>query len=254
MKKSVFEILNKNRNIRYIYKSDEFRFYQKYKEILFDSYDFNKYADVKDNFDIIKANIILRGILNKNTLDKILKQELNNHSFNTVEQINKNIKGRAEYLTHMVINDYKIYIPFFNIATNYIYLNDFFKLNSSPYDSLFKNYSAYIIDTFECYKDKIFESQFTELVKVTNDSVSNAFYHFGLRTIFIINNQGFLDNYICIFDKNMSNIDESNLIERIKIVVDAYYKNDINKFIYSLYEGKLISNKVFIKLCKVKGI
>lgn len=84
--------------------------------------------------------------------------------------------------------------------------------------------------------------------------MSNAFYHFGLRTIFIINNQGFLDNYICIFDKNMSNIDESNLIERIKIVVDAYYKNDINKFIYSLYEGKLISNKVFIKLCKVKGI
>ncbi len=154
----------------------------------------------------------------------------------------------------MKYEDFKIYIPFFNISTNNIYSNEFFKLKEVPYNDLMKNYIYFLIDPFETYKLNIFESNFTELVKIYSDNTSSAYFHFNLRTIFIINDQGFIDNTIHIFDRKMKYVDTTNIIERIKPAIRAYYKNDIAGFIYSLNEEKLISHEVFRKLCKIKRI
>lgn len=252
--KSVFEVLKKYRNNKFINTSEEVKFYDKYCEVLYDNNNFVKYTEINDLFDIIKSNIIIRSILNKNTIDKIIKEEINNHDFNTVEEIQNNIKNRFFNLPYMKYEDFKIYIPFFNISTNNIYSNEFFKLKEVPYNDLMKNYIYFLVDPFETYKLNIFESNFTELVKIYSDNTSSAYYHFNLRTIFIINDQGFIDNTIHIFDKKMKYVDTTNIIERIKPAIRAYYKNDIAEFIYSLNEEKLISHKVFRKLCKIKKI
>lgn len=252
--KSVFEVLKKYKNNKFINTSEEVKFYDKYCEVLYDNNNFVKYTEINDLFDIIKSNIIIRSILNKNTIDKIIKEEINNHDFNTVEEIQNNIKNRFFNLPYMKYEDFKIYIPFFNISTNNIYSNEFFKLKEVPYNDLMKNYIYFLVDPFETYKLNIFESNFTELVKIYSDNTSSAYYHFNLRTIFIINDQGFIDNTIHIFDKKMKYVDTTNIIERIKPAIRAYYKNDIAEFIYSLNEEKLISHKVFRKLCKIKKI
>ncbi len=252
--KSVFEILKKYKNNKFINSSEEVKFYDKYCEVLYDNNNFIKYTEINDLFDIVKSNIIIRSILNKNTIDKIIKEEISNHDFNTVEEIQNNIKNRFFNLPYMKYEDFKIYIPFFNISTNNIYSNEFFKLKEVPYNDLMKKYVYFLIDPFETYKLNIFESNFTELVKIYSDNTSSAYYHFNLRTIFIINDQGFIDNTIHIFDKKMKYVDTTNIIERIKPAIRAYYKNDIAEFIYSLNEEKLISHKVFRKLCKIKKI
>ncbi len=252
--KSVFEILKKYKNNKFINSSEEVKFYDKYCEVLYDNNNFIKYTEINDLFDIVKSNIIIRSILNKNTIDKIIKEEISNHDFNTVEEIQNNIKNRFFNLPYMKYEDFKIYIPFFNISTNNIYSNEFFKLKEVPYNDLMKKYVYFLIDPFETYKLNIFESNFTELVKIYSDNTSSAYYHFNLRTIFIINDQGFIDNTIHIFDKKMKYVDTTNVIERIKPAIRAYYKNDIAEFIYSLNEEKLISHKVFRKLCKIKKI
>ena len=254
MKNSVFEVLKKYKNNKFINNSEEIKFYNKYCEVLYDNNNFVKYTEINDLFDVVKSNIIIRSILNKNTIDKIIKEEISNHDFNTVEEIQNNIKNRFFNLPYMKYEDFKIYIPFFNISTNNIYSNEFFKLKEVPYNDLMKNYIYFLIDPFETYKLNIFESNFTELVKIYSDNTSSAYYHFNLRTIFIINDQGFIDNTIYLFDKKMKYVDTTNIVERIKPAIRAYYKNDAAEFIYSLNEEKLISHKVFRKLCKIKKI
>ena len=251
--KSVFKILEIYKNNKFINKSDEVKFYDKYCEVLYDN-NFSKYTEINNCFDIIKSNIIIRSILNKNTIDKIIKEEMTNHDFNTIDEIQNNIKERFYNLPYLKYQDFNIYIPFFNIATNNIYSNEFFKLKEIPYCDLFKNFSSFYMDPFETYKLNLFESNFTELIKIYADNTSTAYYHFNLRTIFIINDQGYIDNIIHLFDKYMKYIDTTNIIERIKPAIKSYYKNDVASFIYSLNEEKLISHKVFRKLCKIKKI
>ncbi len=251
--KSVFKVLEKNKNNKIINKSDEVKFYDTYCEILYDN-NFSKYTEINNCFDIVKSNIIIRSILNKNTMDKIIKEEMTNHDFNTIEEIQNNIINKIYNLPYMKYQDFKIYIPFFNIYTNNIYSNEFFKLKEEPYKDLMKNYVSFLLDPFETYKLNLFESNFTELIKIYSDNTSSAYYHFNLRVIFIINDQGYIDNIIHIFDKHMKYVNTTNIIERIKPAIRAYYKNDIAGFIYSLNEEKLISHKVFRKLCKIKKI
>lgn len=252
--KKIYDVLNKYRNNKVIFKSTEFSFYNKYCEILYDNKNFKKYTEINNLFDLIKSNIIIRIFLNKNTIDKYIKEETLNKKFNTQEQIILNIKKQINNVICMKYKNFNIYIPFFNVETNDIYINHIEKLNSKPYSDLLKNYESFLINPFENYTLNLFESGFTELVKISSDNSSTAYYHYELRTIFIINNQGYLDNIISIFDKKIKNIDNTNLMNRIKVAVEKYYNNDISGFIYSLYEEKLISNKVFRKLCKIKKI
>ncbi len=252
--KNIYSILNKYKNNRIINKSNEFSFYNKYCEILYDNVNFKKYTEINNLFDLIKANIIIRSLLNKNYIDKCIKTEFSNKKFNTKEEIICNINNKINNLIYMDYNSYKIYIPLFNLETNNIYVNYIEKMNVNPYDKLFNKFEYFLINSFEVYKLNLYESRFCELVKIIEDDTSVAYYHYELRTIFIINNQGYLDNIISIFDKNMKNINNDNIIERIKMVMLKYFEGDLSGFIYSLYEEKLISNKVFRKLCKIKRI
>ena len=113
-----------------------------------------------------------------------------------------------------------------------------------------KKYDSFIIDPFESYNVDLFSSLFTQLVKIDESFTSVAFYHYDFNAIVIINKQGTVDNVIYLFDKYMKNPHKYNIIDKVKPLVQAYYNNDFNHFVYLLYKNDLISYHVFRKICK----
>ncbi len=250
----LFDYLYKVRNKRHFINSDEYIFFNKYKHLLEDEQSFMFYADTESLFDILKANIIIKGILNKNTIEQIIEEEYLNKNFNTNNEIIENIKERSLDLPYLRVEDQKIYIPFFNRSTNLVYTTNFEEILKEPYIDLTKKYAPFVVNPFETYQMDLFESLFTKFVRVMEDETSVAFYHYDLRTIFIINKQGYLDNYICLFDKYLKNPSEERIIDRIRTVIKYYYENNLTSFLYSLYENSLISYYVYRRLCKWKKI
>lgn len=250
----IFDILYKKRNKNRIKKSEEIAFFNKYKRLLIDSNVFSSYADNENIFDIIKANIFIQGLINKNTLDLIIGEEVLNKNFNTKEKISENIIEKCKELPFIDVGKEKIYIPFFNIATNKIYAEEFYLMTKKPYSSLKKDYSAYIIDPFDTYNIKIYDSPFTKFVKAYEYNKSVAFYHYDLDIVFVINEQGYLDTMICLFDKYIKKVNREHLMERLNKVIKYYFNNDLTNFVYSMYDENFISYKVFKKLCKIKRI
>jgi len=251
---TTFKILYKYRNKRAINKCNEVKFFNRYKDILKDNDSFMSYAEPFQVFDIIRGNIIIRSLLNKNTLDKIIDDEYSNKKFNLNEEINEIIREKSLELPFIRSKGFKIFIPFFNISTNLVYSKEYEKFYLEPYKDLKKKFAPFIINPFETYQLDVFDSLFTNLVKVSSDRSSVAFYHYDLKIIFIINDQGYLDSTITLFDKYLKNPNFEHIIERVKPIINAYYDADLKTFVYQLYENKLISYKVFRKLCKEKKI
>ena len=250
----LFDYLYFERNKKFFNDSEEFNFFKSYKRVLENEPSFAFYADTDSLFDIIKANIIIKGILNKNTLEQIIEEEYLNKNFNMTDEIIENIKERSLDLPYLKIEDQKVFIPFFNRSTNLVYTNNFEELFKEPYIDLTKKFAPFIVNPFETYQIDLFDSLFTKFVRVSEDLTSVAFYDYDLRTIFIINKQGYLDNFICLFDKHLKNPSEDRIIERIKLVIKEYYDNNLTGFLYSMYENSLISYYVYRKLCKWKKI
>ena len=117
-----------------------------------------------------------------------------------------------------------------------------------------KKYDSFIIDPFESYNVDLFSSLFTQLVKIDESFTSVAFYHYDFNAIVIINKQGTVDNVIYLFDKYMKNPHKYNIIDKVKPLVQAYYNNDFNHFVYLLYKNDLISYHVFRNICKTSKL
>jgi len=254
MKNSIYKILYKKRNRKIFRDSDEILFYKRNNYILKDNNYFSRYLDIDNIFDIIKANIIIKSIINKEKIEKNIEREFFiNKNFNSLEVIKKNITSFYDNLPFLELeNKQKIFVPFFNESINYIYQNNYELIEEEPYNLLKKKYSIFIIDPFEIYKDKLFDSDFTNLIRINENDSSIAFFHYSLNTIFFISKQGYLDNFLVLFDKYLKNPNKSKIIERVKNSVSFYYKNNHQNFLYSLYDNKLISPYIYNKLCKIK--
>ena len=250
----LFKILEKECNKTKINRSEEYKFYSANKfELNKNSY-FEEYTEARDVFDIICANIVIWGIKNKETLDKIIDEEYFSVSERKIENIKKEINDRALDLPYFKIRNIKVYIPFFNLNTNAIYSINSEKMSEEPYINLADNYNAFLTNPFTTYGVDIFDFLSTKLVRILESSTAVAFYHFDFNVIFIINRQGSLDNTIYLFDKKIKKPNYSHIVERIKPVVQAYFDGNLNDFIYLLYKNELISFKVFRKICKEKKL
>ena len=255
MNHHIYKYLYEERNKKRIYSSKEYHFFKDYRYLLEENIASINFDKVDDIFDIIKCNILIKSIINKINLDLIIEEELLNKNFNTNQQIRQNIVNRSRDLPYLLTSEnQKIFIPFFNKSTNLIYSEKFEDINKPPYDDLKKKYEAFLVNPFETYKISIFDSIFTQLIKVDEDETSFAFYHYDLCVIFIISKQGYLDNFITLFDKHIKTINREKIIQRVKNVVKNYYENNFIDFIFSLYENKLISYTVYKRISKWKNI
>lgn len=249
METSVYKILEKNKN-KFSNNNEEELYFSKYKYLLKQDSNFNKYLENVTPFTLIQANIIIRGLKNKEDMDNLIIEGFNNK----ISNLNDILKERCLDYPYIKYDDYRVYFPFFNRITNEVYSNEVNRLKDSPYNDLFLNYKPFIVDPFDTYGVDLYDSTFTKLVRVDEDLTSVAFYSYHMNAIFIINKQGTLDNVIYLFDKYLKNINKSHVIDRVKEVVKCYYSNNLHLFITTLYKNEFISYKVYKRLCKAKKI
>lgn len=252
--KSVFKILEHERSKSIISHSEEVKFFNSHKYLLKSDNLFSIYSEANNIFSIIQANIIIKSIINKEYLDDIISEEYLKNDNSNLKVIKNKIKERSLDLPCIKYKKYKVFVPFFNKITNIIYSIDNEKMNNDPYLGLKKKFSPFIVDPFETYNIELYDSTFTHLIKVDEDTTSVAFYDYNLSCIFIVNKQGSLDNIIYLFDKRIKNKDSSGIIERIKPIIKSYYENNLNDFVYNLYKNGFISYYVFNKICKEKNL
>lgn len=250
----IFKELEKARNKKRIKNADEYKFYQEHKTLLSQNAYFDKYNECTQLFDIICANIVINGIINKNTLDNLIEEEYFDNKNENVELIKQNIKEKTLDLPYAKINDLKIYIPFFDYSTNEVYSNNNEKMFQEPYIYLRENFKPFLCNPFLYYGVDLFNSLFTKLIMVDESATCVAYYHYDFDAIFVINRQGGLDNTIFLFDKRLKKPKRSNIVERIRPLIKSYFDGNINDFIYLLYKNELISYKVFRKICNGKKL
>lgn len=242
---TLFQTLLKAQAPTFFEKSEEYSFYRRNSYILSDHESIAHLAKAEDFFGVIRANIVIRAILNKEEIEKILSQDQN-------IEANEQINALLASLPHIVWKGEKIYVPIFPAALAGLYTSSFKKLFESPYKKLLSNYDAAIIDSFDYYGHALYESDFAKLTVIKKHDDAIAVYDKYSESIYIINEQGRLDNTIALFDKHLKAPNKDHVARRAKKVVEAYFENKREELVDSLFEEKFISEKLYKSLVEEK--
>ena len=149
--------------------------------------------DVRDSFDVIRANIVLYGCLNS----VILENEIENLK-GYIKVNSKSSHTNLLKIYHEIISEQpyyqegseKIYIPIFSRALNQIYYENPEKLLTYPYNSLKDNFKDTVVDPFDTYGHELYNSHFTRLVKIKTVDKEAAFFHYDTNTIYLLTIKG----------------------------------------------------------------
>lgn len=256
---NIYTVLEKKKAKRKSFESsEEYKFFLTHRHILDKLPRFSfLYRSENNDFDVFRANIILHAYINKQTIEKEVKSLMDYHK-NGIKiepkQFSQTIKEKILDLPYLLDDKQKIYIPFFTRAINSIYVRESIKLLSYPYDSLSSSFVDSLIDPFDLYGYKLYNSNFTRLVLVKeNDGKEAAYFHYDTNTIYMVNDQGRLDAKIVLFDKYLNNPSYSHMLERITPVINAYFACSRSEFIEALYKNKFISSRLLALLRKSEG-
>ncbi|MCD8195338.1 MAG: hypothetical protein LUD22_03490 [Coprobacillus sp.] len=244
---NIYDFLSRYKKKRTSFqKSMEYKYFIDHRHLLLRMPKYAFLYDSDDNeFDMMRANIILRSLISKDIIEKkiveissSLKKESNVHS-KLVSELRKSFVDLPYYLEGKT----KIYLPIFNRPLNYFYSREPEKLLEPPYDKLMTDFNVYLVDPFDTYGPEIYASLFTRLVLVGQNGKEYAYFHYDTYTIYIINSEGRLDHQIVLFDKWIPKVDKNDLIDRIRPVIDAYFNFDRDRFYACLIESKLVSER-----------
>ena len=239
----LFETLEKKQKRVPLHKSEEYFYFLENRAYLnnLDMYRF--LTSPKNEFDLIRANIIVRSLKNKKLLDDSIEYAYHQSQMKTADAINF-IHERMTGLPYIQDGDVKIYIPIFSKAINSLYYQDYGRLLKAPYNLLFTEFESSCIDLFETYSFSLYDSMFTKYITVYRDEEVLVVYHYDFHSLYVINDQGRLDAKIALFDRYMRKIVTNHIVERVKPVVMAYLNDDKEAFLNALSENKLISYKL----------
>lgn len=243
---SIYQILDSKKKARRNFDfSEETKFFLSHRTLLGKFPRFSNLYDSEENeFNIIRANILFQGYLNKEMIELEAKNIAEHGGLdhaNFVLALKERIVGQPYYKE----NDQKIYIPFFSRALNEIYLNEPEKLLTEPYSELAKSFEDSCIDPFDTYGAELFNSYFTRLIKVGQKGTETAFFHYDTNTIYFVTDQGRLDNKLVLFDKYIKRPVYTHMLERITPVVNAYFNNQREEMVKSLLDNNLISETMY---------
>ena len=245
MKKLLNYIASKAKKRTEFEQSEEYRFFLENRHYLTKSPRFiYLYEPGAEPFNVMRANVVLYGYLNKMNMEKEVE---NLRSY--INTNNKNNHANFLKLFHEIISDQpyyqddkvKIYIPFFTRSLNRIYFEEPEKLLTSPYDGLKERFQDTVIDPFDTYGSELYNSHFSRLVKVKQLDKETAYFHYDTNTIYFVNEQGRLDASVVLFDRYLHHPSYSHMLERIRPVVDAYFDFNREEFIRLLYDNGFIS-------------
>lgn len=229
-------------NVKKLSDSFEKKYYDEYNN-LFSRYGFlNVYNDITDSFELIKTIVVLEGLNNKRKIENEAEiyTEVELSEENKHEVIHKK-------LPYFEFEDVKIYVPFFSKEFNVHYDTKLDSLTRPHFDSLKEDFDSSVINPFDTYGYKLFDSQFTRLVLIDEykDEGVAVFYHIGFESIYIITDQGTCDAIIPIFDNNIKKKNKDKLFERISSLMKLYFANDREGFVDALLSLELISKHLY---------
>ena len=121
----LFTLLNKRAKFRRLAKSPEFAFFLKHRALLLSIDVYRPLFNLEDAFALTRANIILRGLLNKRIIDRYL-DDIGQQSIQSHGRI-KHHWIRDQFLAWKALphffkyDDKTFYLPFFNQTLNYMY-------------------------------------------------------------------------------------------------------------------------------------
>lgn len=245
----LFDLLEKKKKRRNAFhNSNEYAYFVRNKSRLkeFTSFPYLQKNRLSD-FDIIRANILLQGLENKQNIESEV-ENLSKHFDEgrkvTHEKYILTLRERTIGAPYYQEGSIKIFIPFFSKALNSIYTREPEKLLKEPFNGLKETFSGSLIDPFDTYGANLYNSSFSRLIKVGENGNEFAFFHYDTNTIYIINEQGRLDVSIFLFDKYIKYPNYNNMLERISPVIAQYFNNDRDEFIKALYNSKFISRRM----------
>lgn len=252
----MIDLLLKKRKFKNNFKNtEEFKFYSLNKNLLKKINKFSFLANSVNEFDILRANIIIKSYLNKLKIEKEISNITNlivDNKLLSNEEFSKNIESKIKELPYLLEGNNKIYIAFFSRPINIIYLKEPTKILEKPYSYLINLYDELVIDSFDYYGVDIFSSNFLELEKVWTNGKEAAFFNKKTYNIYLVDSQGRLDLQLPIFDKYMNKISVENIKDRISKVIEAFYSNSKTYFIDELFNNNFISSRMYGILKKNK--
>ncbi len=241
MSVSFYEFLGSKQKETTFLQSDEMRFFIENRVLLTGIEGYSRYLKASDPFLIVRANILIRGLLNKKTIEKLYYEKSRKKNKDDYLPLEEFMSLGMSELPYMVYEDERIYIPSFPVSINKIYGHDFSKLGKQPYKQLLSTYEPLLIDTFDYYGYKIYDSYFTKLVKIKEENGVAAFFDYDADTLYFINDQGRVDAKLALFDKYLEKVVKTHLSKRLEKVVDAYFYEDKEALISSLLDNGFIS-------------
>lgn len=195
----------------------------------------SRFNDVQFPFDLIRKTIILQSLINKKQIEE--NAELYNDSELGQEEKRNIIHS---YLPYFLFNGVKIYVPTFDEEKNKYYDSDLEGLKKNKISEDVSDFNP-----FEYYGLDLFKSPFTRLILIQEDKTTAAFFHPELFEVFIINDQGDLDQTIPLFDSFKERPDLDNFFPRLKKVVERFYDFDRTGFINALHSEGFISDILY---------
>ncbi|MCR5491508.1 MAG: hypothetical protein K6F32_05220 [Bacilli bacterium] len=230
-------------------QGDEMRYFLANNVLLADFPNFSNFRNATKPFDVIRANIIIRGIANRNAFVKVIKTLREHEGEKNIEELAmKTLQKSIEGLPFYIDGATRIYMPFLPKTMNDIFLKSPEKLLQKKYLNLFRHSDSICVDPFDEYGPDLYNSTFTQLILVRRGQDSNAYYDYDSASIYFVNKQGRLDCRIAVFDRGIRRPNTHHMMQRLEPVVDAYYEFDKEKMKNALVDNQLISSSLLYKL------
>jgi len=204
------------------------------------------FANVDKPFDYIKANAVIHALKNKERIEYTASllnyQNINDSTINVIHH-------KMPFFIH---KKKKIYVPIFSSKVNERYNSNISQLSSPPFIILrsVQGTDKFYNDPFLTYKNEIFDSTFTSLIKIMVYDNLTVYYSVDFSQIYIITDQGTLDCTIPLFDNKLIEPNRENLSSRIIELLKPYFDFDKNEFIEKLYKLDFVSDYLYKQLKK----
>lgn len=248
----IFTLLEQEKRPSTFYETDEYLFFKEHVHLLNLVPLWEYYAKAEKPFDVIRANIILRSLINKAVIEQGYLLKTKEENKNKVDVLDKKtyMENLMSDLPYFTFEKKKIYVAFFSHVINELYTSKQYLLLEKPFKSLVKDFEAAIIDPFDYYGYRLFNSYFTKLIPIKKTKNILAMYDYDSESLYFINEQGRLDNSVSLFDKGIESPIKTHLIERIEDVAEAYLSFNKEKIYESLVKGGFVSLKLMDHLNK----
>ena len=246
-----FKELEKKQSSTPFSRSGAMNYFLRNSGILADIPPYSIFSKATKPFDIIRANILIAALSNKECIETMfmerLKEDRKLGVESSQESIVSDVKKKMLDLPYFQDGNTKIFVPVFPRSINKIYSDNFFSFQDRNFKKLLTHFEALLIDPFDTYGPELYNSFFTKLVKVKTVKGEVAYYNYDSYEIYIVNEEGRLEVSIPLFDRGLHRKNTNHMLERIEPVLNAYFENNKEEFVKRLVDNKLISSSFVYK-------